>query len=525
MRAGARSDSGTEGTQTVKPSDALWLTRSQFLRAAGVAAAGLVPVGADAAVARPRERLGDLAAGAAAGGGGPILSFHSRPDLRPPRVTVSRGSRAFADSAGEYWFLAPVRGGGVQTGPLIVGEFGKLVWFRPAPPGRITANLRVQRYRGKPVLTWWEGTTLDQGEGVIVDASYREVGRVRAGNGRMIDVHEFLLTPEGTALITCSPPVVSADLSSVGGSKDGQVAESVIQEIDVQTGRVLLEWRSLEHVSISESYMRPGGVYDFMHANSIDVTPDGNLLVSGRHTWALYKLERSTGRILWRLGGKRSDFSMGPHAQFAWQHDARWRGAGTVTVFDDGAAFFFGPQPARATHSQSRGLVLDLDETHKVVRTARAYVHHPRLLAYAAGNMETMPDGDVVIGWGGLPVSSRLAADGSVLAEAHLPPGYSSYRTYQQPWTGTPAHPPALVARRAAGRHRSQLYASWNGATGVAAWRVSTGRHPQKLHPLGQIKARSFETAVEIDATGGYAAVAALDHTGRALATSHPVRL
>ena len=318
-----------------------------------------------------------------------------------------------------------------------------------------------------------------------MDTSYREIARVRAGNGHTIDVHEFLLTPEGTALITCSPPVVSADLSSVGGSKDGQVAESVIQEIDVETGRVLLEWRSLEHVSVSESYMRPGGVYDFMHANSIDVTPDGNLLVSGRHTWALYKLERSTGRIMWRLGGKRSDFSMGPHAQFAWQHDARWLGAGTVTVFDDGAAFFYGPQPARATHSQSRGLVLDLDLTHKVVRTARAYVHHPRLLAYAGGNMETMPDGDVVIGWGGLPVFSRLAADGSALAEAHLPPGYSSYRAYQQPWKGRPARPPALVARRAAARHRSRLYASWNGATGVAAWRVSMGRHPGKLRPLG----------------------------------------
>jgi Arylsulfotransferase (ASST) len=501
-----------------------WLTRSQFLKAAGAAAAGLVPAAGDAsrAVARPPQRLSDLAAGAAAGGG-PLLSFHSRPDLRPPRVTVSRGRRTVVDSAGEYWFLTPGRGGGVQTGPLIVGEFGRLVWFRPA--GQVTANLRVQRYRGKPVLTWWEGSVLDQGEGVIMDTSYREVRRVRAGNGRTMDVHEFLLTPEGTALVTCSPPVVSADLSSVGGSKDGQVLESIIQEIDLETGRVLLEWRSLEHVSVSESYMRAGGVYDFMHANSIDVTPDGNLLVSGRHTWALYKLERSTGRIIWRLGGKRSDFAMGPHAQFAWQHDARCRGAGTVTVFDDGAAFFFGAQPARATHQQSRGLVLDLDETHKVVRTARAYVHHPRLLAYAGGNMETMPDEDVVIGWGGLPIFSRLAPHGAVLAEAHLPPGYASYRAYQQPWTGTPAGPPALVASRAGSRHGSRLYASWNGATGVAAWRVSAGRDPGKLRPLGRVEAHSFETAMVIEATGGYAAVTALDGTGRALATSQPVKL
>jgi hypothetical protein len=131
-------------------------------------------------------------------------------------------------------------------------------------------------YRGKPVLTWWQGTQIGGlGEGVIVDSSYREIARVRAGNGHTLDPHELLLTAEGTALITCSPSNVSADLSSIGGSKNGRVAESVIQEVDVQTGRVLLEWRSLDHVSVSESYMQPGGIYDFMHANSIDVAPDG----------------------------------------------------------------------------------------------------------------------------------------------------------------------------------------------------------------------------------------------------------
>jgi hypothetical protein len=500
-----------------------WLTRSQFLRTAGVAAAALVPVAADApeAVARPRERPRGLAAG----GPGPILSFRSRPDLCPPRVTVSGGQRKLSNSAGPYWFLAPGKSGGVQTGPLIVGEFGGLVWFSPVPANRFAMNFRVQRYRGRPVLTWWEGATLGAGEGMIVDASYREIGRVRAGNGHTVDPHEFVLTPEGTALITCSPSVVSADLSSVGGAKDGQVAESVIQEIDVETGRVLLEWRSLEHVSVSESYMRPGGVYDFMHANSIDVAPDGNLLVSGRHTWALYKLERGTGRIIWRLGGKRSDFAMGPHARFAWQHDGRWAGARTVTVFDNGAAFFEGPQPARRTHSQSRGLVLEVDEGHRTVRVARSYGHHPPLLSYGFGDVQMLPGDDVVIGWGDLPVFSRLTFHGSVIAQAHLPPGYDSYRAYQQSWRGVPAQAPALVARRETGRPRTRLYASWNGATGVAAWRVSTGRHPGKLRPLGHAKARSFETVVEVDATGGYAAATALDHSGRALATSQPVRL
>ncbi len=216
---------------------------------------------------------------------------------------------------------------------------------------------------------------------------------------------------------------------------------------------------------------------------------------------------------------------MGAHAQFAWQHDGRWLGGRTITVFDDGAAFFDGPQPARKTHSQSRGLVLEVDEAHRTVRMARSYLHHPPVLTYGFGNMQTLSDGNLVVGWGDLPVFSRIASDGAVLDQAHLPPGYASYRAYQQPWTGTPAQAPALASRRAAGRRRSRLYASWNGATGVAAWRVSTGRRPGKLRPLGQLKARSFETAVDVDITGGYAAVTALDVTGRALATSRPVRL
>ena len=360
---------------------------------------------------------------------------------------------------------------------------------------------------------------------MIVDSSYREIARVRAGNGHTVDAHELLLTPEGTALITCSPSNVSADLSSIGGAKDGKVAESVIQEIDVESGRVLLEWRSLEHVSVLESYVRPGGIYDFMHANSIDVAPDGNLLVSGRHTWALYKLERRTGQVMWRLGGKRSDFAMGPHAQFAWQHDGRWVGDRRITVFDDGAALFGGTQPARASHAQSRGLTLEVDEARKTVREVRSYRHHPSLLAYSFGNMQTLPDRDVVIGWGDLPVFSRFAPHGAVLAEAHLPPGYASYRAFQQPWKGVPAERPALVAARAGAQHRTKLYASWNGATAVAAWRVSLGRRPGTLRPFLRVSAHSFETPIRIDTTTGYASVTALDRRGRALGTSHPVKL
>jgi hypothetical protein len=394
------------------------------------------------------------------------------------------------------------------------------------PKGWFSMDLRTQTYRGRPVLTWWEGTILGTGEAVIMDTSYREIARVRAGNGHQVDPHEFLLTPDGTALITCSPTTVSADLSSVGGSRHGRVAESVIQEVDVQTGRVLLEWRSLEHVSVSESYMWPGhGVYDFMHANSIDITPDGNLLVSGRHTWAVYKLERLTGRVMWRLGGKRSDFAMGHGTQFAWQHDARQVDNRTITVFDDGAAFFEGNHRYRQTHSQSRGLALDVDHGARKVHLGRSYRHRPELITGGFGNMQTLPDGDVVVGWGDLPVFSRFDASGNALEDVNVPAIYASYRGYHQPWAATPAQRPAAAARRHPGGRATTVYASWNGATGHSAWAVRAGPHPSKLRRMAIRRREGFETAIDVPRTGGYVSVTALDSAGRALAHSLPIRL
>ncbi|MFL5822913.1 MAG: arylsulfotransferase family protein [Solirubrobacteraceae bacterium] len=440
-------------------------------------------------------------------------------------MTVRYGGHGPSDADDGVWLLAPGTNGGGQPGPLVLDAHGRVVWFRPLRDGYFAMNLRVQRYQGQPVLTWWEGNLAGLAEGVIVDSSYREVARVRAGNGHQIDPHEFLLTPQGTALITCSPSTVSHDLTPVGGAKDGQVYESVIQEVDVQTGQVVMEWHSLDHVAVSESYMAPGGVYDYLHVNSIDMAPDGHLLVSGRHTWALYKLHRSTGEVIWRLGGKRSDFSMGRGTRFTWQHDARHVGDGKITVFDNGAAVFNFAQQWRKSESQSRALALEVDSVRRTVRLARQFRHHPPLLTIGYGNVQTLSDGDVVIGWGNAPVFTHLTARGAPLQEITIPVAYSSYRALRQHWRGIPHRPPDLVADRDASGRSTTLYASWNGATGVSAWRVSAGAHQGDLRPVARKKRTGFETAIALTSTEGYATVTALDRAGRPLATSSAIKL
>ena len=240
--------------------------------------------------------------------------FVSRPDLRPTPVRVL--TRAHGTAPG-YLFVSPERGVD-QAGPLILDNRGQVVWFLPISSHRVT-SFRVQRYRGRPVLTWWSADRAKgaghKGVHVIADDHYRIIARLSGANGLAADQHEFLLTPRGTAVVTAYKKI-PFDLSGVGGSEHGSIWEGVVQEIDVATGRPLFEWHSIDHVGVPESYETlpedPGKTYDYFHINAVELLPNGHMLVSARNTHAVYEIRRSDGAVLSRLGGKRSDFTFGP---------------------------------------------------------------------------------------------------------------------------------------------------------------------------------------------------------------------
>ena len=151
---------------------------------------------------------------------GSVRAFQSRPDLRPPTVTTAAGAGAEADLANPgLLFLGPgpvSLNGSQQYGPLIVDRAGTPVWSRPLAAGLQATNFTASRYRGNPVLVWWEEKILQsgygQGEAVVLDHAYREIARVRAAGGRSMDLHALTLTPQGTALFTCYPATVQMDL-------------------------------------------------------------------------------------------------------------------------------------------------------------------------------------------------------------------------------------------------------------------------------------------------------------------------
>ncbi len=438
----------------------------------------------------------------------PTQSFHSRPDLQPPVVTVSQ-----PDTSAQPGYVFVDAQMATQNGPMILDGQGRLVWFQPVPDGEFALDVKVQTYKGEPVITWWQGQVIaghGLGEVVIADDSYRIIATVQAEAGYQADLHEFLITDRDTALITVYEPV-DINLSSIGGPSKGTVYDSIVQEIDIETGEVLWEWHALGHVPLSASYVgtpTAGSAYDFFHINSIAETPEGNLIISARNTWAVYEIDRRTGDVIWQLGGKGSSFQMGPGTQFEWQHDARLLPDGSISLFDDAAS------PKEET--ESRAIRISLDTNGMAATLVSSETHPAPLLAGSQGSMQFLSNGDIFVGWGDQGYFSEFAPDGTLIFDANLPPPVQSYRAYRYAWTGRPLGAPS-VSLTAVGGESLAVYASWNGATEVAKWELLAGNTPNDLSSQITVNASGFETTIPAVTSLPYLMVRALDSSGRVL--------
>jgi hypothetical protein len=492
-------------------------TRRGFVGAAGAIAAGAFAARVSAATAA-RSTIAKRQAAPAGGG------FVSRPDLTPPPITVN--IPADGTEAG-YLFVAPydltatvpVPG---KYGPLILDDTGEPVWFLPRPT--LTAvNFRVQRYHGRPVLTWYEGEVLDAygGNYHVYDDTYHELATVKAGNGLLGDLHEFLITSRNTALISIYSQVPH-NLSPYGGPVAGQLVIGIVQEIDIPTGNVLFQWSSLDHVPVSESNMSQetkAGNVDYFHLNSIGVDLDGDLLISSRHTSTVYKVDRKTGAVKWRLGGKKSDFEFLPGAAFNYQHDVRRHSDGTLTVFDNGA---YGP--GLTVEPFTRPIRLSLDMKAMTATLVQEYLPTTPRVAWAMGNLQQLPGGGEVVGWGTVGAFTEFDSLGGVRFDASFADGSVTYRAFRSPWNARPTGRPALAVTTSSDGTQT-VYASWNGATEVDSWQVRGGVDPRGLRALRTVPRSGFETTIAIPATVGYVEVAALSASGKQLAVSAPAVL
>lgn len=475
-------------------------------------------------VAHEDTQLAGAAAAAAASANPPDPDewqhFQSAPELKAPVVLAT--TQSSGTTPGDL-FAAPYSGPG-PSGPMIFEGNGNLVWFHPLASGLAATNLQVQQYDGQTVLTWWQGHIppqgFGQGEEIIDNTSYQQIGDVRAGNGFLADLHEFRITANNTAVLTVFNPI-ECNLSSVGGPSGAAVTDASYQEIDLKTGLVRREWSALNHVALSASYSTATGSsmawpFDYFHLNSIDPLANGRTLISSRNTSAMYELDTQTGQVLTSIGGKHSTFKQSSGAVTAFQHDASVLPSGTISVFDNGSTPKVQPE--------SRALILSVDPQTKTETVVAQYTHKaPSLSAASQGNVQSLEDGNVFVGWGAEPYFSEFTAGGQMIYDAHMHGSYQSYRTYRFPWAATPSEPPAIVASSTSSTAPVSVHTSWNGATEVASWRLLAGPSQQQLAPVATAVRTGFETELSTPAHESYVAVQALNQAGAVIGTSRTI--
>lgn len=330
-----------------------------------------------------------------------------------------------------------------SNGPEIIDSHGNVVWFHPVPAGLTASDFRTQTYRGRQVLTWWQGTGLGglaSGTDYIYNDHYQQIATVNAGNGLSADGHEFLITPQNTALIL-SYTTATADLTSIGGPSNQTVINGVVQEIDIPSGKVLFQWNSAEHVPYSQSEQPlPASAstpWDWFHINAVHLDTNGNLLIDARDTWTTYEVSRSSGKILWQLGGKASSFTeqAGPGQVldsadeiFAWQHDPEALGDGVYTFFDNESS-------GTALLPTSRVVTVKLNPREHTATLLASDDQSEGLVAPSQGNAQTVGERSLFVGWGALPYFSEFNRFGQLVFNAQFPAGVNTYRAYLLPWS------------------------------------------------------------------------------------------
>jgi outer membrane protein assembly factor BamB len=453
-------------------------------------------------------------------------TFVTHPGFRAPIVTMSGHD---PDTAAGDIFLDAQNSG--QNAAYLLGPQGALRWYRPVPsqPSHLSIhNVRVQNLHGSPVLTLWEGNFVNppgggRGKDLILNHHYQTIHTVIPGNGYQTqgaDEHEFVLgheSSEATAFISIFAPA-QANLTSLGGPPNGPAFDWIIQEVDIATGKVVWEWHALGHVPVNSSYLPYvfGQRYDYFHMDSIQQLPDGNILVSSRNTWAVYLINKKTGRVIWRVGGKHPSFKMGARTNFEWQHDAILHGKRLLTVFDDANS----PKE----ENQSRALKIHLSTRKHRATLVRQYLHSPPTLAASQGSTQILSNGNVFVGWGSKPYFSEYSSSGKQLFSGSLVAPVASYRAYRANWVGLPLQPPAIAARPASTAGEESVYASWNGATQVTKWQVLVSASAAgPFVPAGSpVPWTDFETKIHVQ-KAGFFKVQALNARGKVLGTSAAV--
>jgi hypothetical protein len=211
------------------------------------------------------------------------------------------------------------------------------------------------------------------------------------------------------------------DLTEYGGGPRARVLDAEIQEITPK-GRVAWSWNSKDHIPLSDTgdrwwpRIRTRYGWDPVHANSVEPDGDG-VILSARHADAVYRIDKETGAIDWKLGGSRRAASLtvpghvGDELLFGGQHDARLYGDGTLTLFDNGSR----------TTRPPRALRYRIDPLTRTATPLETIEHPAAPFSHAVGSARKLPGGNWVVYWGTSPVYTEQTPDGATVLRLEFP--------------------------------------------------------------------------------------------------------
>jgi hypothetical protein len=332
------------------------------------------------------------------------------------------------------WYVVTPSSNDRRTGYLIVFDHhGVPVWWVKGDPPPFDGKLLPD---GNLAWTRWVFSRAPTGyfEEHALDGS---LVRTWDAVGIHSNPHELQVFPDGSSMYAVYPPRDHVDLSRFGGPKDATVLDGEVQELD-PAGNLVWSWSTADHVALSETKQwypklfkdKPveladgRGAYDLAHLNSIARAPDGRVVVSLRHTDAVYEIDRTTGDVVWKLGGTKTARSLkildDPYGtkNFGGQHDARVPGPNRVTLFDNGSLRDRAP----------RAVEYRIDRTKPTARLANAVQLERIEKSTCCGGARRLPGGHWAVSWGNNAYAGELAAGGGQVLTLRFSGGRHSYR-------------------------------------------------------------------------------------------------
>ncbi len=471
---------------------------------------------------------------------GPLSQFKSRPDIYAPSMNVTIYDKAKVVPGlifiGAYQTF--------QAGLYIYDTSGNLVYSGFGATGGGPSHMfQVTNINGTDRMAYITGAQNNgyvRGYGVVMDDTFTTITSVKSGGGLAnFDEHEFNVVDDGrNVLMTLYNPehydLIDWDVTT----GQGWIMNCCFQKLELGTNRLLFEWCALDHAAITETTVAPSSTevsgtglsptlpWDWFHINAVDQNVDGDYLVSARHVSTIYKISGLDGHVVWRLGGKMSDFAFPAGLNFSFQHDARWREENATTtilsLFDNGSNGY------NQTSRYSRGIVLKLDHTDNTVTLLRSYVAPLKLLSASQGNMQLLgansdwSTANSFLGWGNNAYISEYTNDGTMVMQGHFATtGSMNYRAFKYNITTNPTDAPALYTYAHNESAGTVYYMSWNGATQVDQWRMyGANDRNGPWSVIDTVHRNGFETAFTTPTFHAWAMAESIDGDGNPLKNS-----